>query len=226
MFMIGCCKARWQGWIGALLLAALTGCRTVPFDETPRVSTRAWDAETVRAEFADRLPPRFEWRHAMTFEFPFFKMSALGIAAGDRVAQTFTLVCFTHTGVTLFEMQGDGESVQARFTIPEMAARPEMGEAIAEDARRMFFNLAPSANARVRRRRQKLVFVEEAASGRVEYDFGGDDRVLLEKRYRRGWRKRATVRYFEYGEDDGFLRPRGIVLRNHERKYQLVFRAL
>lgn len=224
--MAGCRKARWRGWIGALLLAALTGCRTVPFDETPRVSAQAWDPETVRAEFADRLSPRFEWRHAMTFEFPFFKMSALGVAAGDRPAQTFTLVCFTHTGVTLFELRGDSESVQARFTIPEMAARPEMGEAIAEDARRMFFNLAPPPNARVRRRRHRLVFVDKAASGRIEYHFGGDGRVLLEKRYGRGWNKRATVRYFEYGDADGFLRPRGIVLRNHERKYQLLFRAL
>ena len=90
----------------------------------------------------------------------------------------------------------------------------------------MFFNLVPSPDARVRRRRQKLVFVDESVSGRVEYDFGGEGRVLLEKRYRRGRRKCATVRYFDYGEANGSLRPKGIVLRNHARKYRLVFRAL
>ena len=99
---------------GMVLIAALSafGCRTVPFDSVPRVPVQAWTPDAVRTEYADRLEPSFEWRHAMTFEFPFFRMAALGIAAGNRAEETFALACFTHTGVTLFELEDDGTSTR------------------------------------------------------------------------------------------------------------------
>ena len=212
--------------LGIAALALSAGCRTVPFDPVPLSDMRNRDPESARIAFADTLSPRFEWRHALTFEFPFRRMAALGVITGDREADSFALVAFTHTGVTLFEARSVAGTLETRFAIPEMAERPEIGEAIAEDARRMFFNLVPPSDAHVRRARRRLTYRTMAEEGRIEYDLGGAIPVLLEKRYRRGRRKDATIRYFEYRKEGKYMRPFGIVLDNHRRHYRLVYRAL
>jgi hypothetical protein len=211
-----------------LLLAGTAGCRSVPFRAVTPVSVRDWDAAAVPERFAERLTDRFEERHAATFSLPFFRMSGLGAVVGHRRERTFSLVCMTHTGVTLFALRGEPDAVHVHFMPPEMEQRPEIARAIGEDARRMFFDLTPGEQAAVRRRRTRLTYIDRGNGLRIEYDFAGADAVLTEKRIYRNGRKLATIGYYEYRRDpeSGAIAPGGIVLRNRQHGYSLILRRL
>jgi hypothetical protein len=89
---------------------------------------------------------------------------------------------------------------------------------IADDMRRIYFNLVPAKDADVRAGKTKIRFRDKD----VIYEFGGDPLVLLEK-HRAGllgaiWR----VRYYDYARTANAFYPRGIVMDNNEFHYRLI----
>ncbi len=93
---------------------------------------------------------------------------------------------------------------------------------VAEDIRRIYFDLLPSPRAQVAVRRHRVVFSESTGDGTLRHVFGGENLVLLEKSFRQGWFRRWRVMYYEYEPNKGWLVPRGIVLHNRRYNYRLV----
>lgn len=202
----------------------LSGCATVPFAPVAQTSMTAASAETVRTQFSLTQDSDYEALQSVVFQLFGRKMTGLGYFSVDTKTSTFALSCMTPMGMKLFDIQGQGDAVEAVFALPQFGKKENLARAVGLDLKRTYFDSIPSENAEIRREKHRLVFIERRADGRTEYDFGGPEQLLLEKRVYEGRKMVCRVRYYEYEPQNGFLYPHGIILENRNYHYRLILR--
>ena len=206
-------------------ILGLASCGSVPFRQTAPVSLEGIDPERMRQDFAEALPVAFRVVNTVTFRFKRKAFAAIGYTDVDTSRETFTVVGLHPAGgVKLFEISGNGEDVECAFALDQFAERGDVARAVADDTRRMYFDRLPSADARVSRERDRILFREEHGPGELEYVFAGSDGVLVEKRYYEKGRRVWRASYYEYRRENGKLYPGGIILEHHEYGYRLLVR--
>ncbi len=203
-----------------LALGAGCGPRQL-FLAEPLVPLGDVDPLEVRNRFAAALPERFETLSSIIFRYRGRSIAALGSTVVDTVERRFGVACINPLGVKLFELSGDKDSVEYAYMHDEFKGQGDFAGVVAEDVKRVYFDLLPDDHAEVTIKDKKIIFRQESANQATEFIFAGKNTVLIEKRYfeknKRIWR----VQYFEYFDADGKLHPKGIVLRNYMYNYTL-----
>jgi hypothetical protein len=207
-----------------IAMMLLCGCATVPFKVEPPIVMTAASAEEVRSQFACTQDPNYEALQSVVFQMFGRKMTGLGYFSVDTDTSAFALSCMTPMGMKLFDIQGQGDAVEADFALPQFGKKENLARAVGLDLKRTYFDSIPPAGSEIRREKDRLVFIERQADGRTEYDFGGPKQFLLEKRFYEGRKMICRVRYYEYEPQDGFFYPHGIFLENRKYHYQLILR--
>lgn len=224
-------KAFWPRFavlLAPIALAMIAGCFRPPFERVELVPLGDVEPLEIADEFEARLPEYIETESdSIRFKFLWEDISALGYARIDREARTFEVLCMNHVGVQLFHISGTEDASTLRFALPQLKDIPGFVESLGEDIRRIYFDMVPGPDADIRLSKKRLTWREELEDGRLEYVFGGEPPVLIEKRFRSGLlrRTRWSVEYFEYGDESGPLFPRGVVLHNRQHRYRLIIRT-
>jgi hypothetical protein len=210
-----------------VMLLAITpiGCAKSPFRETPRPKLTQADPAAIVDDFTQSLSPRFTSDDTVIIHAPFRDdMAILGVLKVDRAAGTFELLGLNHVGVQLFHLSGDRDGSHIRSAIPPLMEHKQILLSIADDTRRMYFDLTPSDRDRASVKSTTVRFSEKTPQGTLIHEFGGDPTVLLEKRLTGLLGTKWRVRYFEYAAKDGKPHPRGIILNNGHYHYRITVR--
>ena len=208
------------------LFILLAGCATVPFDVEPRADFQGLEPSAVLEEFDGAVGQKFELLESVVFKFFGKEITGLGALAVDPSASSYALTCMTPTGITVFDVRGAGDEVEALFVPPPMEKhRKHFAEAIGQDLRRTYLDWTPSGEADVKHKKYEMIFIKKRADETVAYTFSGPRKLLTEKRFSKGWKTRCTVRYFDYEEVDGKLYPMGIMLHNKKFHYRMILRV-
>jgi hypothetical protein len=202
----------------------LSGCATVPFKPAAEIPMASVSADEVRTQFARSQSPKYEAVQSVVLEIFGHEMTGLGYLSVDQPASAFALACMTPMGMKLFDIQGRGDAVETIFSLPQFGKREELAGAVGLDFKRTYFENIPDEDAEIRREKNRLIFIQRREGGRTEYDFGGPDRMLLEKRIYKGWKMTCRIRYYDYVGHDGFFYPHGIVMQNRTHHYRLLLR--
>jgi hypothetical protein len=198
----------------------------MPFEAEPKADFRSVDPSTVLAEFAAGVVQDFECLESVVFEFFGKELAGLGYVAINSDDGSYALSCMNPAGIKLFEFRGVGTKVETLFMPPQLEKiQGRFAESVAQDIRRIYFDWVPPAGAKLKRKKDRLIYTGPAADGaNVEYTFAGPQRALVRKRFSKGWKTQCTIEYFNYEKAGGMLYPCGIVLRNNQYHYRLVLR--
>jgi len=210
-------------WLYALLLILVAGCGSEPFQREPLPELVNPNAKAIRDAFAATIPSRFTSDDTVIIQAPFHDdLAVLGVLRVDRVAGTFELVALNQIGVKLFHVAGDRTTATVRFAIPPLMAHEDLLLAVAQDIRRMYFDLVPTDTAQTQISPTMVQFSQSTPQGNVEEHFGGNPPVLLEKQLDGLFGPVWKVSYYEYHQQSGGLYPRGIVMDNHQYHYRII----
>jgi hypothetical protein len=208
-------------WITLVLVA---GCAQEPFVRAPLPELNGPDPRSMRAAFALSLPMHFISDDTVIIDAPFnHDFAFLGVLEVNRPTGDFEFVALNQMGLKLFQLGGNSRGVQVQYALGPLKDHQDILTAIGEDFRRMYFDLVPSEASDIDIGRRTVKFSEKTSGGSVEYQFGGDPAVLLEKGeggFLFGWQWR--VQYFQYGLQNGTLYPRGIVMDNSNFHYRII----
>ena len=206
------------------VILCITGCASIPFEKVQYVSVNTVQPSAIREQFANNLPEKFKVVSTIVFQYRRHKFSAIGYTDIDVLQKLFTIVCLNHAGIKLFELTGNNNNVKCEFALEGGHFPGDFTKAVANDIRRIYFDCIPDAEAKIYKKKNKIVFKQPVEAGVMEYTFAGGDNLLVEKRYYKGWRKIWSVFYYEYRRKNGKLYPSGIMLRHHKYNYQLTVR--
>jgi hypothetical protein len=212
-------------WIAPpmLLLALLAGCAAEPFTRPPLPILKNPDPQAARDSLAHAVPDRFTSDDTVIIQVPFHNdLAVLGVLRVNRPAGTFELVGLNQLGVKLFHVAGDSHGNTMRFAVPPLMEHKDLLMGIAEDIRRMFFDLVPGSGSEVDVDSTTIEFSEKASQGKMVYEVGGDPLVVLDKRLVGCFGTIWRVRYFKYASASGSLYPRGVVMDNKRYHYRII----
>ncbi|HSQ77323.1 MAG TPA: hypothetical protein VLN91_00380, partial [Nitrospirota bacterium] len=124
----------------------------------------------------------------------------------------------------LFALSGDQDSVTSQYSIAAFTKYGDIASAVGTDIRRIYFDLVPAPEAKIWKKKYKLIFRQGSGPGFLEYVFAGRDGDLIEKNYYENnglvWR----VSYYEYRDQDGKRWPQGVVFTHYDYRYRLTVR--
>lgn len=208
----------------ALAILLVAACVRVPFQETSLVPLGSEDPRNTVERFQNSMPASFQLLTSVVFEYNSRTFSSLGTVQIHMEDGSFRVAGMNPMGVKLFELSGDRRSVTTQYAIPEFTRRGDIGTAVGDDIRRIYFDLVPAPAASVWKQKYKLIFRQPSGAGILEYIFAGTGGDLIEKNfYDEGgiaWR----VLYYEYHDQDGTRWPRGIVFLHYQYGYRLTIR--
>lgn len=207
------------------LTTLLSGCAAVPFRPADRISIAKERPEQLLARFQDKLPATVNSFNSVVFEFAGQTFLGLGFIEIDRREQRFRVVCLNPMGVKLFDLSGDGRSAVIGYAIEPLAQYRAIGDMVAADIRRIYFDQLPPATAIPCQGEFRIFYGNGVPGGYQERIFAGSDGDLVEKRFYNAdqllsWR----VSYHEFVDRGGKRYPRGILLTNYQDGYQLSVR--
>jgi hypothetical protein len=208
-----------------LALILFAGCAKEPFARPQLPVLNKPDARAFVDDFAKSIATAYTSDDTMVISAPFHDETAfLVVTAVDRSANTFELLGLSHVGVKLFHLAGQNDGgVTVRYAIPQLAKQGKNLRRMADDVRRMYFDLAPPADARIFVGRSTVRYSSRRRDGTLFYKFGGDPAALLEKKLMRGLGNTWRVRYYDYmTAPDGKKYPRGIVVDHDGLPYRVV----
>ena len=205
--------------LAAILVA---GCAGIPFQETSFVSMESVDPQAVLESFRDSSPERFQLLNTIVFQYRFNQFMALGYIDVNTNEKSFRVTSMNPMGVKLFELSGDKESVVSHFVMPELAKRGDVAAFIGMDIKRIYFDLIPSSEAKIEKKKFKIIFRQSSGPGIMEYVFAGVNGNLIEKKYYEDDTLIWQISYYEYQQDKGKLYPRGIVFKSFKYGYSLI----
>ena len=209
------------GWAILFLLA---GCAQEPFAREPLPDLNGPDPRLIRDTFALALPKHFISDDTVIIDAPFnHDFAFLGVLEVNRPAQEFEFVALNQVGLKLFQLGGNPRGVQVQYALGPLNDHKDILTAVGQDLWRMYFDLVPGEASEVDVGRRTVTFSQKSSGGSVEYQFGGDPAVLLQKGkggFLFGWQWR--VRYFQYRWQTGTLYPRGIVMDNSDFHYRII----
>ncbi len=209
---------------GLVILLFLVGCGAVPFRETARVPLVPESPQSFVERFQVSIPDSFQLLNTVVFEYNWRKFLGVGYVDINRRDKTFKIVCLNPMGVKLFELSGDQNSVTNLYTIAAFARYGDITTVVGNDIRRIYFDLVPSPEARIWKRKQSIRFRQSSGPGTMEYVFAGPGGDLIEKNYYNQTGIAWRVSYYEYRELNGKRFPQGIVFLNYQYGYRLTVR--
>ena len=174
----------------------ITGCASIPFGKVQYVSVDTVQPAAIREQFASTLPKKFKVINTIVFQYKRRKFSAIGYTDIDVLQKLFTIVCLNHAGIKLFELTGNCISVKCEFALEGGPFHGDFTKAVANDIRRIYFDCIPDSEAKIYKKKNKIIFKQPVEAGVMEYTFAGSDNLLVEKRYYEGWRKIWSVFYY------------------------------
>lgn len=207
--------------IALVLICSLAGCSTVPFKGTPLVLLGDVDSESVRIEFADKLALNLETVSSIAFYYRYQGFVGIGFMTVAEKDDSFAVACLNPVGIKLFEVKGSKDSHEEIFFQEQFKKHGDAAGVVANDIRKIYFRRIPSSDASVKKKKRKVIFTEPFEGGKIEYIFAGQDKYLVEKRYKKKGRKEWTAYYADYRENDGKVHPWRILLKHHKYGYDL-----
>lgn len=206
------------------MLLFVAGCESIPFQKAPDRPYSSIDPAAVRERFKENIPVNLRLLNTIVFEYSWKKFSGLGFVDVDTAGRTFTLVCINQMGVKLFELSLDKYGIKTHFALPEFTSNGNFAKMVGEDIKRIYFDLVPSENAEVDRKKSSVVFIQQEGEGTAEYVFSGPDQYLTEKTYYENGAPVWRVSFYEYQSKNGRIYPVGTVLKNYIYGYRLIVR--
>jgi hypothetical protein len=208
--------------VGIVLVLFLAGCSTVPFRDAVRVPIDSVDPQNMVDRFRASMPDSFELLNTVVFEYNGRSINAIGTVRINRAERAFTVACMNPMGIKLFEVSGDRNSLTSTFSIADVSTFRDLASTVANDIRRIYFDLLPGPKAWVWKRTYTQAFRQSFGSGMLEYVFAGVPGDLIEKRYYEENGIVWKVSYYEYRDQDGKRWPQGIVYVNYRYGYRLL----
>lgn len=206
-----------------LLTSLAAGCAHEPFVRPPLPLLSNPDPTAIRAEFAHSAPDRFISDDTIIIDAPFnHDFAFLGVMSIDRPAGKFEFVALNQVGLKLFQLAGHGQDIEIQYALGPLQNHKDILTAIGQDLHRMYFDLVPGQTADVDIGKTKITFAVKSSDGDLEYKFGGDPAVLLEKRLSGFFGTIWRAQYFQYQWHAGTLYPRGIVMDNSRYHYRII----
>ena len=206
-----------------LLLALICGCEADPYQRPPLPILVNPDPNRMCQDVAATLDDHFISDDTVIIHAPFRDdIAVLGVLRVDRLAGTFELVGLNHLGIQLFALSGSGPLTTIRFAAPPLSDQQDVLLSIAQDMRRMYFDLLPAADARAEIQPTQIQYRQDSAGQTLIYELGDTPPVLLEKRCEGLLGTLWQVRYFKYVGTPGKLHPSIIVMDNHTYHYRIV----
>jgi hypothetical protein len=207
----------------AFILTLLTACTADPFTRPPLPPLASPDPANIRTHFASLIPNAFTSDETVIIQAPFRPdMAVLGVLRLDRSAGTFELVGLSPMGLKFFDLAGDAHNTEIRFAAEPLQKQTEVLNSIAQDIRRIYFDLLPAESATAKSDSTTLTFSQKTPAGTLIYQFGGDPTLLLEKRLDTTFSTAWRVQYFDYTTSP--LYPRGIVMDNGQYHYRIIIK--
>ncbi|PKL52641.1 MAG: hypothetical protein CVV37_00130 [Nitrospira bacterium HGW-Nitrospira-1] len=206
------------------LLALMIGCEGIPFKKSLDESYSSVDPSMVRERFQASIPERFLLLNTLVFEYNWKTFSGIGFVDVDTAERTCNLVSINQMGVKLFELSIDKDSINTLFALPEFTAKGNFGKMAGEDIKRVYFDLVPSKEAEINRKKFSVIFRQQEGEGIAEYVFSGPDQYLTEKTYYEKGGPVWRVSFYEYLNRDGKIYPGGTILKNYLYGYRLIIR--
>ncbi len=182
------------------------------------------DPETLRREFSRLTTQKLEVINSIVFQYKWQSFAALGYTLLDLENNTFQVSCISPVGIKLFELTGDREQIQANFVLNELLQRGDLPQAVGEDIRRIYFNLAPLPEAKVKKEKYRIIFTQIHQDGRLKYVFAGPRHLLTQKHYYRNNRLEWSVYYYDYLLANNRLYPKAVILKHRRFGYNLIIR--
>jgi len=207
-----------------IFLICLTACSSIPFQKTAHVPLDSVEPRALVEKFKNNSPENFRLINTIVFEYGWKKLSAIGYIEVDTRKQTFTVVCINHVGIKLFELSGDGNRIITHFMLEQFSEKGNFANAVGEDIRRVYFDLLPSSEAKIKNKKYQVKFIEPSAAGIVKYVFAGAEGYLVEKGYYEENMLSWKISYYEYQQKDGKIYPAGIILKNYKYRYTLTIK--
>ena len=207
---------------GLLVAILVAGCTSIPFQETSFVSMESVDPQAVLKSFSDRSLERFQLLNTIVFQYRFNQFMALGYIDINTNEKSFMVTSINPMGVKLFELSGDKDGVVSHFVMPELAKRGDVAAFVGMDIKRIYFDLIPSPEAKIEKKKFKIIFRQSFGLGIMEYVFAGVNGNLIEKKYYENDTLIWRVSYYEYLQDKGKLYPKGIVFKSYKYGYSLI----
>jgi len=207
--------------LALFLMFFLTGCASVQFKKEPYVLIGDVDAGSLRENFSRKVALNFETLSTFTFFYRYQGFVGIGFTTVDEKDDTFAVACLNPAGIKLFEVKGSNDSHEKIFFHEQFMKHGDAAGVVAEDIRKMYFRRIPSSDASVKKKKRKVIFTELFENGKMEYIFAGQDKYLVEKRYKKKGRKEWAVYYADYRENDGEVHPWRVLLKNHKYGYDL-----
>ncbi len=208
----------------SMVVGLITGCVSVPFREAAEVPLDSSDPRTVVEGFREATPESFQLLSSIVFEYNWLTVAGIGVLDINAADGLYKVVCMNHLGVKLFEFEGNRNGLISQFAIEPLARQGNIAAAVGDDIKRIYFDLTPSADARITVRKHKMIFRQRSGRGALEYEFAGAGGGLARKTYREDERAVWRVSYYEYERKDGKLYPMGIILSNYRHGYRLIVR--
>ena len=207
-----------------LILLVGVGCRSIPFKNIDYVALDEVNPDNLRLEFKAVLAQKLEVINSIVFEYKWQSFSALGYTQLDLENNTFQVSCMNPVGIKLFELTGNRDTVKSTFVLKELLQRGDLPQTVGEDIRRIYFDLSPSAQAKIVKEKYRIIFSQPSGSGQMQYIFAGPQHWLIEKHYSEKNRKLWSVYYYDYLMDKGRLYPSALILKHHYFGYNLIIR--
>jgi len=214
-----------KSWAASTLLLMLltTGCAVEPFTREPLPALKDPNPLAMRDSFSHTVSSHFDSDDTIVIEAPFnHDLEVLGVLRVDRPAGTFELIGLNPLAVKFFDISSDRQGATIRYAIAPLLAHREILLSIAQDIRRMYFDLTPPDTATTDAEPTVIRFSEKTPDGTLIYEFGGDPAVLLEKRLEGFLGAVWRVQYFQYTPDGTSLYPHGIVMDNSRFHYRII----
>ncbi len=164
-------------------------------------------------------PSVFTQEASIVMEFPFFRISALGVIRVDRDKGTIGAVALSPAGMKIFDVSGTEHSLDSRELFPSErwnGREPEIARAILDDIAAVHLHNEPDPGSVKRGGADRVVC--ESPSARWIFRHS----VLREKTVFRNGSAAARVRYYAYR--NGI--PSKVVLDNRKYGYRLILRAI
>ena len=221
--------SRWLSVSGGLIVVVSAaglagGCTSEPFTRQPLPYLQDPDPARIRAAFAAATPARFISDDTVVIDSLFQDTTVLAYLRVDRDARTFDLLGLNPAGVQLFLLSAERDQTRIKSAIGPLQKEPKLLLGLADDIRRIYFDLVPDDLAQVDTGRKVVRFTSRGDAGTIRFEYGDDPIVLLEKRHSRWWGTDWRIQYFDYVQRSGRYFPKGIILDNRRFRYRIVIK--
>jgi len=205
-----------------ILVAFFYGCIHAPIQGTTSSSAESAAPQAVVERFRLSIPEIFQLLNTVVFEYNGQKFLGLGTLEIDTNKHLFRVACLNPMGVKLFELSGDERTVTTQYAIGALLQYGDIAAAVSTDIRRIYFNLLPSSEASVWKRKYRFHYRQIWDAGFIEYIFSRQQGDLVEKRYYDenhiiAWQ----ISYNGYRDFRGKRFPQDIILVNYQHGYTL-----